>query len=256
MPRLQGYVGSKKQQARQRAKTMARARLFDSARPGRVIEIRRSAPLAPRGFGNQFGSYPGELKNSEINAATYNVGSDGHFILLHVPNLGSDYTQRNGRKTLVRSCYIRGAIATNASGVPSNDVAADSSTGRMILFIDKQPNGVVPLVTELLTTQNVHSHLNLNNRDRFVILKDKIWTFGQVYNKEAAGQASTGGNQIYPVKTYKKMRMECIFNSANAGSIGDINTNALYLFFIGSKENGTDEAATFFGSIRCRFEDP
>lgn len=92
-----------------------------------------------------------------------------------------------------------------------------SQTLRMILFLDKNnANGTLPLVTDVLTTADISSMSNINNNDRFVILRDSVVTVstsGDNKNYEkfyvdltrlhikfdgtAATQASAAENHIY-----------------------------------------------------------
>lgn len=51
-----------------------------------------------------------ERKFSDIGVRGFQVSDAGGFTLLHAPTLGSDYTNRIGRKTNCKSLYIRGKL--------------------------------------------------------------------------------------------------------------------------------------------------
>ena len=51
-----------------------------------------------------------ERKYSDRAVSGYQVSDAGQFSLLHVPTLGSDFTNRIGRKTNPKSLYIRGKL--------------------------------------------------------------------------------------------------------------------------------------------------
>lgn len=211
--------------------------------------------LATRGFRGGYGKSAAERKVSDIAVATYQVNTTGSFTLLHVPQLGTDYTQRVGRKTLIKSLYIRGRVATETS-ISLAAVTNGSQMARMIVFLDLQPNGAAPAVTDLLNTAAPESMLNLNNRDRFKIIKDKQWVFDPYVNVTTATQSQYGApRQTYPLKVFKKCNYEVIFNAVNGGTISDINSGALYMFFIGSSPAGANTDVNAIVGTRIRFTD-
>lgn len=230
------------------------------SRPGsRYRRYRKRANMgtvrATRGFAGNYGSSKGEKKVSDTSAGVVQVNTTGVITLLHLPVLGSDYNQRVGRKTLVKSIYIRGRVLTEASNqVIGTAVLTTSLQARMILLVDKQPNGAAPAVTDVLVTAEPASQLNLNNRDRFSILKDKQWSFDPYSYTTASGVASMS-RQIYSLKCYKKCNVETIFNSTNGGTIADINSGAIYLMWIGSGAAGTNTDCNAYISARCRYLD-
>jgi len=160
-----------------------------------------SAP-ATRGFRSGYGSSIREKKTYDNAGSTKQVNTGGSFTLLNVPTLGSDYTNRNGRKIYCKSIYIRGFIRSEPSAVAETDATTGSQQGRMILFIDYQPNGVVPAVTDLLNEASTYSQLNLNNRDRFKILKDSQWVFDPYNVSVTAPVFASTNNQIKNIKCY------------------------------------------------------
>jgi hypothetical protein len=199
-----------------------------------------------------------ERKFSDIGVRGFQVSDAGGFSLLHVPQLGSDYTNRVGRKTNCKSLYIRGKLEiTKASSMALATVG--STLNRLIIFIDSQPNGAAPAVTDLLVSASPSSQLNANNRDRFYILKDKV------YGLDACAIDNTGqnaenswGRTIIPIKIYKKINLETIFNATDDATISSINSGALYMFWIGNAGFQASEAnwvITANLSTRVRFDD-
>lgn len=195
-----------------------------------------------------------ELKAYDIAVATYQCNTTGSFTLLCVPQLGTDYTNRIGRKINLRSVYIRGQIFTELGTVPSAG-SQGSQFGRMIIFYDKQPNGAAPAVTDLLVSASPSAQLNLNNRDRFEILADKTWVFDPYFFSTTATQSyGSASRQIYAIKKYKKLGNRDVIFGGNAGTIADINTGALYMFFIGDQAAAGDDLNAIV-STRVRFDD-
>ena len=212
------------------------------------------APLATRGFSSMSLTQNRERKFYDINTATYQANTTGSFTLLHIPILGSDFNNRIGRKTLIKSIYIRGRIFIE----PAQAVAATTAGHqqcRLILFIDNQPNGAAPAVTDLLNEALPSSHLNPNNRDRFKVIKDKTYVFEPFTFSTTATQSVAAWNRtVHDVKIYKKCNAETIFNGTNGGTIGDINSGALYMFWIGSASAGALDGNAVIAT-RIRFDD-
>lgn len=210
------------------------------------------APLATRGYTPN----STELKVADIAPGLLQVTDAGSITLLANPTLGSDFTNRIGRKIRLKSLYIRGFLAVERSlANPPSVGQTRSQMGRMIILFDTQPNGALPLITDILVTNSPVSHLNLNNRDRFKVLCDKVWVFDPYILSTTA--SSYGANQngcIKPVKKYKRMDLEVIYNSTSGGTIADIASGALLMCWIGSNPPGGDDLNVNL-STRVRYSD-
>lgn len=237
----------------------------------------QGAPLATRGFAPNYGSSPGEKKVSDRPSwtgssspdgpdfLTITVNQSGSFTLLHVPKVGTDFTSRVGRKTCAKSLYIRGVVGLENVFAEAG-ASANFSSGqqmRMIIFVDWQPNGAQPALGDVLkitTASNATQMLNLNNRDRFHIIKDKVWYFDPM-TASAGALNRTGAS----VKVYKKINIETTFNGNNAtgqngadtqGAIGDITTGAIYMLWVGQHASSANPVVgQFRGTTRVRFID-
>lgn len=249
-----------------------RARKSKKNSEQQMINFNRSvaprAPLANRGFSSMSFTANRERKYFDTPGQNWTVDNAGTFILAFVPQTGTDFNNRVGRKTVAKSIYLRGSIRLNAAhnieGNPLIEVISAPQIARMIIFIDSQPNGAAPVVGDLLTEALPDGQLNPNNRDRFRILKDKLFAFDSVafhplVTVPGANFTSTSyaawNRTMYNIKVYKKLNMETIFNQLHNGNIGDISTNALYVFFIGSHAASNTLAATARMTIRVRFDD-
>lgn len=219
----------------------------------RTLLARRPVGLpATRGFRPLGLRSTGEKKVIDIASGAYQVNTTGVFTLLNGCTQGSDYTDRIGRKIVMRSLYIRGHVFAEP-GISTNSLPQQA---RMILFMDSQPNGAAPAVTDLLNTADAASQLNLNNRDRFKVIRDQTFVFGpQVWSNVPAISVS-GTPSISDVNVFIRMFHETIYNAGNAGTIGDINSGALYMFWIGSQPAGSGTDSNAFVSTRVRFVDP
>jgi len=209
---------------------------------------RSRVPLASRGwkFNNS------ELKVSDAVSSTYAVNTTGLCTPLCIPQLGSDMNMRIGRKIMIKSVYIRGFCATAASLTIDDGQATEPTLLRFIIFIDDQPNGTPATPAQVLSTVDATSQLNLNNRDRFKVVSDKTFIMGPWALNFATGYASAP-SQIHPVKKFKSLNLETIFNGTSTGNISDIASGALYMMWIGT---GTgDSASRAIVSTRVRYSD-
>lgn len=251
MKRGASQAFAKKQNAQRRKKFRAATgldptRMYGPVRayPGSIV------PLASRGYRLN----PHERKVADYAATQYDVNSSGDFKLLAVPVLGTDMNNRIGRKILLKSVYIRGHVSSQYATTAATGITL-GQLYRMIIFIDLQPNGAAPATTDLLVTAAPQSHLNLNNRDRFKILCDKQWTVDPYfYSTTASASVASASRQIWPVKKYKKLNIETVFNATNGGTIADIASGALYMFWIGSSGTGNADGIASV-STRVRFSD-
>lgn len=131
----------------------------------------------------------------------------------------------------------------NTSGVATNA----GMYLRVMVVYDAQANGAFPSATDLLAVQeaggtaayNPTSFLNLNNRDRFLVLKDKHWYFpwhGNILGT-AAQNMSSGLTKAGPLefKCYIRLKgLETTYSSsaalANILAASSITTGSLLLF--------------------------
>lgn len=207
-----------------------------------------------RGFRDHYGfnkrSITKEKKFFDTVVAGQTISSAaGNFNPFFLPALGTEYNQRIGRKCVAKSMYIRGRIQI-ATTAPIITAAVGTQQNRFIVFMDMQPNGVVPALTDLLTTADPSSQLNPNNRDRFRVIKDKYYSFDPFVYNSATGTGALN-RTIYDMKIYKKLNCEVIFNQNTTSTINAIATCAIYYFFLGSINN----ASEFTINTRVRYDD-
>lgn len=181
------------------------------------------------------------LINIEFKQRYSNIGMSanqtGSLALLNGLAQGTDNDQRIGRSIRMKSVQL---LLTN-----TQNASATNSLLRYILFIDKQPTGVAPTVAELISTPGggsaYYGMRNLDNKKRFVILKDQWVTMNSGTN-----------NEIGVFEYYKKLDMHTVYDSSNAGTIADISSNALYLLAL---SNEVANPVSVTGSWRVRFLD-
>jgi len=251
VPRIQ-----KKKMKRQRPYAWDVAKSAQAKKKRRVGDAPKRAytgsrvPIASRGYRMN----RTEKKVADIDSATYQANTTGSITLLANPSLGTDMTNRVGRRIVLKSVYIRGFVASQPAVGPTAANAAAQQV-RMIIFADLQPNGAAPAIGAVLKEALPNSQLNLDNRDRFKVYCDKVYNLDPYgFLTTAGSQYASMSNQIKQVKKYKKINLEVIFNSTNGGTIGDINSGALYMLWVGSTATGTADANAVV-TTRVRFID-
>lgn len=196
-----------------------------------------------------------ELKVNDTGPAQFQANSTGQFTLLMAPTPGSDITNRVGRKTVSKSIYIRGIVSAELPDQDGPTVGASpAQLARMIVFVDMQPNAAAPAVTDILTAATSVAQLNLNNRDRFIILRDKQFNLNAYAYNVTAQTAVASLSNSHCVKEYIPLNVETIFNAGTTGTVADITSGALYMFWIGNRAAGGDDVTCALSS-RVRYAD-
>lgn len=206
-------------------------------------QARKAKPYRFKSVGDTGRSMGPEKKVIDTSISAYGCDTTGTVTLLNGVALGTDYTSRIGRKTRNASLYIRGIITPY-------DANSGPTLARIIVVYDKQTDGAAPAVGDILNAVNSLAQLNLDNRDRFVVLVDKIYAVGEVSN--VATQTFAGAPTVHPVKIYRKIGMDTIFKNTGLAS-ADISTGGIYMVTVGSQPSAT--AALLTCSTRVRFTD-
>lgn len=154
---------------------------------------------------------------------------------------GTDAIQHIGRQTTMTSLYWMWEGQVTATTVGGSPV-------RLVIFYDKEAEGTAPTIaagaqSDAFSVDSIIAQMNLNNRDRFVVLVDEI--------VECLGQA---GPQSFMRKGYRKIRMPVVFNSNTGSTIAAINTGSVYAV-IWQSGSLTTAGATTQLQTRIRFED-
>ncbi len=173
----------------------------------------------------------------DLNVTSTNIDAAGAIFLLNATQRGSGFEQRVGDAETAMSIQFRGTFLTSAT-------AAGPSFVRMILFIDKRPNGTFAIIDDLLDTigtgEAVNSPLNLEEGNRYRILRDKV-------------VGMTGSDtSARTFKYYKRMKMTVRHNHiSNAADISTMETNAVYLLFVSDQTTLANlPTVTFFSRYR------
>lgn len=208
-----------------------------------VINARRFAPARTGGF---YGLYTKrgrtELKTIDQSGQNSTITAAGTVTLLNGIGQGTDYTQRIGRQVLLKAINFK--IDIRLAGLTTGA----GETVRCLLVYDCQTNAAAPAVTDILNTATPLSPMNLNNRDRFKVLKD--WIVPLEVSQYTAGVLNAGSPMRHVKKTYKRISMDMIFG-ATGSTVGSINTGGIFLLMIGI----VGSVAVFDYDSRVRFMD-
>lgn len=173
-----------------------------------------------RSFATQIGA-TGSLMTPEkknLDRTDVIIGTNIWSPLYHLSTItqGTGPNNRLGRRVTLRSILIR------CYAIPSG-----SNWLRWMVVYDHAPNGVLPLITDILTIDDVNAPNNLVYNDRFMILHDNLT------------QNQSDINTPTPFKLYMKLGpggkgLQMQFTNGTSGSIADVTTGAIYIACCGS----------------------
>lgn len=212
----------------------------------------RGAPSVSVGYGFR-GDYTRssvEKKYKDIAATTYGCDSTGSVTVLNSVDEGTGVSQRVGRKICMKSVQLRGVVVPQ--DVPGAAANVSAQLCRVMLVWDKQPNGVIATIANILSASTSCSYINLDYRERFVVLMDKHYGLGPLYVDTTATQTWSAVDKCTAVvNKYKRLPQgtDVIFDGTGGG-IADINSGALLLVTIGTAAAGQGFNATLVTRIR------
>jgi len=160
--------------------------------------------------------------------------------LLNTIAAGSEWNQRVGRQIINKSLEIRIFIY-------HDDIPASSTVDviRMTLVYDRQPViGTTPVVTDVYATASITSMYNMNNCQRFLILREWIFPVGTVIGAlttPAIGTPSMG----WLTDVVDLRDLPTVYNS-NTSVINQISTGNLFIMYYSLTGNSILEFATNF----------
>lgn len=210
--------------------------------------------MVPYGFSGS----KAELKYKDTDASTnieITTASAGAFdyatSLVLIPS-GAGISQRIGRQIIIKKIQVNLAWKWKNA---NTDLTADKGGEiRFLLVQDRMPNATsmtnLQVVTALLqdTAHPTLSFLNLANRNRFKILKDKI-----IPVTPTLGNAGSG-----VVRVVKKKRIRVTYNNdpaSGAEAVTDIQANNIFMLVCPGNTITTNSAVTVTSNRRVRYID-
>ncbi len=215
---------------------------------------RRSMPARYRGYYRRGGFYNsrapgrqggGERKFHDIDVDDASIGTVWAYpntgtINLIPQNTGS--SGRNGRKAVIRAINWRFQIE---KGVTATSVLA-SDTVRVVLYVDRQCNGVTATSALMFASDNFQTFNALENRMRFKILMDRTY---QLNSQSSAVVAEFGTVRIND-SFYKKCDIPLEFSGTGTPVTDNIKSNNLGVCLISA-----EAICAFDSKFRLRFTD-
>jgi len=194
------------------------------------------------------------VKAFDVGYSNSNFTVAGTFTPLNALIVGPESYQRIGRRISMRSVSIKGYVNFSATSI--------QDSARIIIVYDEQPNAALPVLADVfqnsnagLATSNL-SFLNLNNRDRFRILKDF-----KVLIPAVTVVAGVLTNEVVPDPIRNSFNvdwdiplsgLETTYNAVNGGTVADITTGSLLIITFDGNNAGT---VSFAFSSRLRYVD-
>lgn len=153
----------------------------------------------------------------------------------------ADY-QRIGRVIEAKSLQLHG-VAYNNAGASTNKCC-------IMVIWDTKPKGAKPTMMDILVAANSMSFPNVNNTERFTVLKRMDFTLCG-----APGAATITTTSFKTIDFYIDLKgRRVVYGSTGLGTIGDIEEGALYIVTTGLNPGGTTAAGFNYGT-RFRFYD-
>jgi len=203
-----------------------------------------------------------EVKSLDVPSATYTLNTTAVVTPLNLIQTGSSYFDRIGRRIEMKNVRISGVVRPIRT---QNAVGGDYV--RICVVYDRQTNGALPSLADVFQTTDQNgantstsfSGVNLNNRDRFTILRDLRIVPPNI--TITAGSPSLIG-VVDPVEPMTNIdffiRLKGLTTQYKADSapavIGDIATGGLFLITFGFLASGSEGWSTTLES-RLRYND-
>lgn len=163
---------------------------------------------------------------------------------LNCVQAGNAFYQRIGTKINVKSVMLRFQFL-NSIVTATGAFSELPAVLRYMVIYDRQTNGAFPAMTDILQNNDtgavtLGSSVNITNRDRFVVLRDK-----QVELDYANQQGAW-------ITEYIKCPSLDVQFKSSSDTIGDITTGAIYLMVFGTYQDGPAFTGAQIQSIQSR----
>lgn len=169
-----------------------------------------------------------EAKFNDLAATVTTLGTTVQYARLTGMANGTDDKSRLGNKVLLKDITLRFTVTKNV--VPQNQ------TFRIILFVDKECDGALPISPNPLQTAQTCSPLHMDFSKRFVIIKS--WTMA----------LNLSANSQQYVKYYKELNIHCEYDGST-NAIGDAKENQVYLAYF-SNDNVNQGTIDFYSRVK------
>jgi hypothetical protein len=150
-----------------------------------------------------------EMHYVDASGATVASTTTPVFTLLNGMQLGDTSTTRTGQSIKMDKAYFRFYINGNATSI--------QNIVRVLVVFDKQPNGAIFAIGNLLAQTTPISPLAMGGQNRFVILFDETFAL-----------STNGAGVVYSTSTLNS-NQHVMYGQGNVGDVTDINTGSMYM---------------------------
>lgn len=200
-----------------------------------------------------------ELKYNDREISQNFSSATASLYLLNGIAVGDTQVTRDGAQLNATSVQFRSVWTTSS-------LSTAGTVWRIIVFWDRQPNGLTPLVTGALgtdallntttITQPIYAPYQYETQQRFRVLYDKIFAMNPYvvgdFNPET-GTTSTTAPQKMVIKKKIKLNRLVKYDGSTA-STADLTTNALWIAFL-TDAPGTGITLNGYVGTRFYFKD-
>jgi len=234
-----------------------------AAAQGRIRNLPASLYAPPRS------ARAGEVKCVDVAAGNIIVPMAGIVTWIPMPQEGSSFYNRIGRRIRAKSLEVKGYVYNTLTNTSAKN---ELNYMRFMVVYDRQVNGANPSFSDVIqaynnaggTTNTALDGMNMNNRDRFMILRDWKIVLPPV---GVAGVATTYSDGIVTQASAKEDRGSLNFHdyiklkgletqfkgTSNPSVVGDVSTGAY--FFVACTFDETSPANPAWGiKVATRFK--
>lgn len=119
---------------------------------------------------------------------------------------------------------------------------------RILVIYDRNPQGALPAITDILSVDSITGIMNLNNSDRFMVLIDDLPC-------QTQGRMGSAGSPTLAGKYHRKFNLQSQYDESATGGIADITCGAIYFMWCASASTGATNGTTITFSSRVRYTD-
>nr|WAE43087.1 MAG: capsid protein [Cressdnaviricota sp.] len=237
----------------------SRTGFYASRIPAPLYKVPRTVRLSGRG--GVTNTKP-ELKCVDLPLTTYqmsNVVTNANVYLLNAVQEGVSEQNRVGKRIHMKSLYFNGFFQSLQT------IDNQPSYCRVMIIYDRQPNAAaaLPLYSDFIrqtdqsgvVTSSYLANANIDNRDRFVILRDIRKVLPPCIGATAVSTITTASTCDLLINDFIKLELDTQYNiNAVPITVSNINTGALYMVLTGDTAPGANNWA-LDATFRLRYTD-
>lgn len=188
-----------------------------------------------------------EDKQAGAPLAVVNMDNIAQTLLINGITLGTQQGQRVGNRIRLKRAV--GRVNFSQSGAAAT--LAPNSV-RLLVVLDKQPNGAAPSYTQLFTNttagEEYLSAINVDGEKRYKVLYDKLFTL-QVHG------GSTNTPEEKTVRINIPLHKVITVYNGTGSTVAAVNTNALHFMYLSDTSSAAANPVVISAQWEIRYED-